>query len=302
VRTMYLAFSHTEQSGMKIGDHITCAHAMRLMMENDPCERYVISLNPRDALAFVFDQIILEFNMEVVFDDWPPGDTDFIYRNLDERRRHREVNGIPFHVYKELYLRIHGGLRQGSLCGHERGLGHRNIHEYYTYGQETCPHHCFGSTTFSRHSLGFKWRPTASKRSCFVAPHAFSQTNSFFTLEYWGMVIEKLLAERVAVTVNTHLDGRFGTHPLLTYSFKPGDLRGLFDQIGQQRLVVCGNTGIGWIAGAHGVPLIAGEPHVPWQFQDYRYRECGVQSLVGIFDTNDPGHAARMAVQYLDNP
>lgn len=299
---MYLAFSHTEKSGMKIGDHLTCSHAMRLMMENDPCDRYIISLNPKDPMAFVFDQIILEFNMTVVWDDWPSGDIDLIYKNLDERRRERTVNGEPFHVYKELYLRIHGGPRQGQLCGEERGLRRANIFQYYAFGQESSPAHCFGSTCFSRHSLGFQWRPTAPKRSAFVAPHAFSQTNEFFTLDYWHRVIEILLGEGVAVTVNTHLDGRFGRHANLTYSYRPGDLRGLFEQIGQQRLVVSGNTGIGWIAGAYGVPLCAGEPHVPWQFQDYRYRECGVQSLVGIFDSSDPAQSARMAIQYLDNP
>lgn len=299
---MLIAFSHTEKSGMKIGDHITCAAAARLFVENEPCDHYVISLNPHDPMAFVFDQLILEYNMQVVLDDWPPGDIDHIYRQLDQRRRDRSVNGIPFQLYKELYLRIHGAQRQNALCGEERGLHRKNIFSYMYYGQESSPAHCFGESCFGRQSLGFQWRPTAPKRSAFVAPHAFSQTNDFFTMDFWHDVIQKLLNEKVAVTVNTHLAGRFGSHDLLTYSFKPGDLRGLFEQVSHERLVISGNTGIGWIAGAHGVPLVAGEPNVPWQIQDYRYRECGVQSLVGIFDTSDPAQCARMAIQYLDNP
>lgn len=301
-RTMYIAANMTYEAGHKIGDSITNFHVARLMVENDPHDQIIMSLNPAHPLNFCGDQFVLEYNVQVIEEQWPVGDEDFVIRQHEERRRDRTVNGIPFHTYKELYRRVNGGPRQGRLCGEERGLRRRNIFEYLYFGQEQSTAHCFGSTCFSRHSLGFQWRPSGPKRSAFVAPHAFSQTNDFFTLDYWNRVIELLLAEGVAVTVNTHLDGRFGRHANLTYSYKPGDLRGLFEQIGQQRLVISGNTGIGWIAGAHGVPLCAGEPHVPWQFQDYRYRECGVQSLVGIFDTCDPAQAARMAIQYLDNP
>lgn len=301
-RTLYIAFNGTYEQGHKIGDCITLAHVARLMAENDPHERIILSLNPAHPLNFCFDQFALEYGVEVIEECWPVGNEDFIFQKLDERRRNREVNGIPFTTYKELYRRIVGAQRQNALCGEERGLHRRNIMEYMNFGQEQSPSHCFGSTCFCRKSLGFQWRPTQPKRSAFVAPHAFSQTNDFFTMDYWHDVIQKLLAERVAVTVNTSLEGRFGNHPLLTYSYRPNDLRGLFEQVSHERLVISGNTGIGWIAGAHGVPLCAGEPNVPWQIQDYRYRECGVQSLVGIFDTSDPAQAARMAIQYLDNP
>ena len=302
MRTMYLAFSHTEISGQKIGDHITCAHAMRLMMENDPHDHYILSLNPADNLGFVFDQIILEFNIEVVWDAWPPGDCEHIYRMLESRRRDRTVNGRVFDTYKELYLRIHGGMRQHALCGSERGIGHRNIFEYYFYGQETHPKHCFGGASFGSSSLGYKWKPDGPKRSVFVAPIAFSQSNDVFTMEFWKKVIDALVVEKVKVTINTPNEGQFGHNPLITYSYKPGDLRGLFEQVSRSRLTLHGNTGIGWISAASGVPMIAGEPDFFW-FMDYRYRESGVQSVVDIFGKGanpSPEEPVKMALDFLD--
>lgn len=280
--TMYIAFSHTAESGQKLGDSVVLAHVTRLMIQNEPHDRYILSLNPRHNLNFVFDQVALEHNVEIVNDAWEPGDISTIYRELDRRREERRINGRPFDSYKELYLRIHGGDRQGALCGGERGLGRKNIFEYMFFGQESAPKKCFGGENFGRESLGLYWRPKTPPRSIFLAPHAFSQGNHVFTMEFWKGVIDSLIQERVAITVCTPTDGQFGQHPLLSYTFHPNGLRSLFEEISRQQLVVCGNTGIGWIAAAHGVPIIAGEPKFFW-YSDYRYREAGVQSIVNIF-------------------
>lgn len=298
----YFAFSATPISGQKIGDHITVAHAMRLMIENEPHRQYILSLNPQDPMNFVFDQLVLEYNVEVIFDNWTPGDLPHMYRMFDQRRRDRMIEGRLFDTYKELYLRTAGGDRQGLLCGSEKGLGRRNIFEYLFFGQETAPKHCLGGACFCRKSLGYQWKPTAPKRSVFVAPIAISQTNSVFTMEWWKLVIDRLLKENIEVTVNTPNEGQFGHHPKLTYSYRPGDVRALFDQVGQQQLVLSGNTGIGWIAGAYGVPLIAGEPDFFW-FMDYRYRECGVQSVIDIFGKGQnpsPDEPVNMVLKYLE--
>lgn len=300
-RIMYIGFSGTIEAGHKIGDIIVLSHTLRIFIENDPCDHYILSLNPAHPLNFVFDQAILEYNIEVVWDAWPIGDNEHAYRMLESRRRDRMVNGKKFDVYKELYLRIHGGLRQHSLCGSERGLGHRNIFEYYFYGQESHPKHCIGSTAFGRHSLGLQWRPQGEKRSVFVAPIAFSQSNDVFTMDYWKKAIDMLLLEKVHVTVNTPNEGQFGAHPLLTYSYHPGNLRGLFEQVSHARLTLSGNTGIGWIAGAHGVPMIAGEPDFFW-FMDYRYREAGVQSVIDIFGKGTTDAAGRCHNSPPPNP
>lgn len=303
----YFAFSGTDVGGHKIGDHITAAHIVRLMIENEPHEQYILSLNPQDPLAFVFDQVILEYNIEVIWDNWTPGDLPHIYRVFDQRRRDRMIEGRIFNTYKEIYLRTAGGDRQGILCGGEKGLGRRNIFEYIFFGQEQAPALCLGGAHFCRKSLGYQWKPVAPKRSVFVAPIAISQSNDVFTMEWWRQVIERLLAENIELTVNTPNEAQFGNHPRLTYSYQPGNIRGLFDQIRHQQLVLCGNTGIGWIAGACGVPLIAGEPDFFW-FMDYRYRECGVQSVVDIFGSGSgPGKPAprvtepvEMVLRYLE--
>lgn len=297
-RVMFIAGNFTYEAGHKIGDMITMAHAARLMAENDPHDHYILALNPKHPLNFVFDQFIADFNVQVILDDWPTGAPAWHDPEFERRRRERTLNGQPFTTYKELYRRIDGGRRQGLLCGREKGLGRRNIFEYYFFGQPGSPSVCRKGADFGPDSLGFQWNPTAPEFSVFVAPHAHSQGNSVFTMDFWKQVIAVLLEADVAVTVNTPETGRFGTHERLTYSFKPNDLRGLFRQVGEQRLVLCGNTGIGWIAAAHGVPLIAGEPDFFW-FMDYRYRECGVRSLVEVFRKPDAKAVAEKAIRFL---
>lgn len=314
-RVGYIAFSHTELSGFKVGDHICAAHVVRLFIENDPHDHWILSLNPASGLNMVFDQVVLEYGVQIVNDVWPSGDIEHLNRCIDQRRRERMVHGRVFDTYREIYRRTDGGPKQRTLCGTERGLGHRNIFDYYFWGQEgAAPRHCIGGGSFGRYSLGCQWRPTAPPRSVFIAPLAFSQTNEVFTMSFWNQVIQSLLEAKVEVTVNTPNENQFGQHPLLRYSYKigTGAMRELFEQIGHQQLVLCGNTGIGWIAAAYGVPLIAGQPKFFW-FQDYRYDWCGVQSLVGIFgktsgvdaarlnyEAPDPAEPVRMVLEYLE--
>ncbi len=311
--TGYIAFSHTELTGFKVGDHIVAAHMVRLFIENHPHDHWILTLNPASKLNFVFDQVVLEYNVEVLYDVWPDGDIEHLNRCLDERRRTRMVQGRVFDTYKEIYCRTHGGPKQRSLCGRENGLGHRNIFDYYFFGQEgLSPQACMGGGTFGRYSLGYQWKPTTPKRSVFVAPIAFSQTNEVFTMDFWKQVIDALLDADVDVTVNTPNQGQFGSHQNLCYFYSPGSVRGMFEEVQKQRLVLCGNTGVGWVAGAYGVPLIAGQPKFFW-FQDYRYDWCGVQSLVNIFgqqsgadaagnnfEAPDPQEPVRMVLEYLE--
>lgn len=298
-KTMFIACNATYEAGHKIGDMITMAHAARLIAKNEPHERYILSLNPKHPLNFVFDQFIQDFRVDVVLDKWPVGRQAWENREFEERRRSRSVRGVHFDTYKELYRRVDGSMRQALLCGSERGLGRRNIFEYYFFGQEHSPAKCEGAVDFGSESFGWKRDAKESEKTVFVAPHAHSQGNDVFTMKFWREVIEGLLAAGLEVIVNTPNDGLFGMHKNLTYSFHHGNMRRLFQQISEQRLVVCGNTGIGWIAAAHGVPLIAGEPKHFW-FMDYRYREAGVRSVVEVFSEARPIELKNLVVGYFE--
>lgn len=278
----YIAFSHTPDSGFKIGDTIVAAHVVRLFCQNCPHDEWILTLNPQNELNFCFEQVCKDHNIRVLHDVWQPGDINHLNRCMAERRSSRMVHEFSFNTYKEIYRRTDGGAKQIGLCGAEKGLNRKNIFEYYFFGQEQAPDECKGGDRFTSASLGWQWTPEAPSRSVFVAPHAYSQGNGVFTMDYWREVINRLLIAGIAVTVNTPNQGLFGVHPSLTYSYHEGPIRGLFDQIARQQLVLCGNTGIGWIAAAHGVPLIAGQPKFFW-FLDYRYDWCGAQSVVDIF-------------------
>jgi hypothetical protein len=275
------------------------AHAARLIVECDPHEHYILSLNPRHPLNFVFDKFIRDYGVRVIYDDWPVGRHGHMFEEFERRRKTRVVDGVAFDTYKELYRRVDGANRQGVLCGKERGLGRRNIFEYYVFGQETVPEVCENGASFGADSLGFVRGELVPEDCVFVAPHAVSQTNEVFTLDFWALVISRLVALGLRVTVNTPDTGRFGTHPRIAYTYHHGDLPGMFAEVSRQRLVLCGNTGIGWVAAAHGVPMIAGEPSFFW-FMDYRYRECGVRSVVDIFSLADVGHLEELVIRHLN--
>jgi hypothetical protein len=68
--------------------------------------------------------------------------------------------------------------------------------------------------------------------------------------------------------------------PLLSYEFAP--LERIAETIAGHRLVVCGNTGIGWITGAVGTPLIACEKADAMVFGEYSFQKCGVESLRAV--------------------
>jgi len=236
----------------------------------------------------------------VVLDDWPAENPVWANPEFEHRRYERLIKGRKFDTYKELYRRVDGGLRQSLICGSERGLG-KSIFEYYFLGQESSMEKGLGSGNFGPESFGWKWTPTEPVDSVFVAPHAHCQGNGIFTLAFWRSVICKLLDAGLNVTVNTPERSGFGSHERLTYSFKHDDLPALFRQISNQRLVLCGNTGVGWIAGAHGVPLIGCEPKF-FLFLEYRYRQAGVRSLVDVFTLPNSRNVASRVLRYLRPP
>jgi ADP-heptose:LPS heptosyltransferase len=300
-RVMFIACNGTYESGHKIGDMITMAHAARVIAANEPHDTYVLSLNRDEPLNFIFDQFVKDFSVQVIFDDWPKDAPAWTMPDFEKRRLNRCVKGLNFTTYKELYRRIDGQARQALLCREERGVGRRNIFEYYFFGQEESPVACLNSEGFGPESFGLSWQPDASPTTVFVAPHEVCQRNAFFTLEFWSSVVDALLQAGLEVIVNTPQQGLFGERENLQYSYHPNDLKKLFDTVSKQRLVVCGNTGVGWIAAACGVPMIAGECPTA-DLMDYGYRRCGVRSLVGVFEAPDVDYVCALILAQCGRP
>lgn len=279
MNTLYIACNHTIERGYFMGDAVVCRKMADVFRNNVNPDRTIISLMDGGPLQWVWNWFKCD---HVVRDSWEDrGSRPVQYKVFDERREAGEVNGIPFTTYRELYPRLDGGDRQGILCGEEAGLGRKNVFEYFYYGQNGTEDNPVG---LDRFDPLFDIRAEKYPGRVLIAPIEKCQGNRVFTHQMWQEVIKKLLASGVEVTVNAGQDFMCGFgHPLLRVEYPP--LEDVHKEIAKYNLVVCGNTGIGWVAGAVGVPLLACENDM--SFSEYGFAKCGVSSLVDVIDEPD---------------
>lgn len=293
--TLLIANNCTRESGSFMGDQLCALKAAYLFVENEPSvDKVIMSMSPANEMNFLWQKFIDKYNIEIIWDNWNPGDWETRFSAWNEWRKERKIEGRPFDHYRELYLRIHGARRQTLLCGLERGLGRRNIYEYWFYGQEHLPEFCVGSDWYDDSLIYHPQR--TSERDVYIAPHCKTQGNVTFTFDYWAQVVHKLIDAGVSVTVGydgvfcSHLDH----HPLFKRYW--GNHKQWLEEVCRHKIVACGNTGTGWVAAACGVPLFTMEPPNS-QMPDHRYRECGLRNIVEVMDTPDADYCAKRLVE-----
>jgi len=293
--TLLIANNCTRESGSFCGDQLCALKAAYLFVENTPnVGKVIMSMSPKNEMDFFWQKFIDKYEIEVINDDFNPGDWNARWGAWDKWRKERKIEGRSFDTYRELYLRIHGAQRQTLLCGFERGLGRKNIYEYWYFGQENMPETCPGShwydDTLMYHS------PLTPERDVYISPHCTTQGNITFTFDYWSRVVHKLIDAGVTVTVG--YDGYFceelAGHPL--YKKHWGDHKQWMEQVCRHKIVSCGNTGTGWLAAACGTPLFTMEPPNS-QMPDHRYRECGLRNIVEVMDTPDADYCAKRLIE-----
>lgn len=292
--TMLITFNGTRENGNFAGDQLCSLKAAYLFVQNQPdVTRVIMSMSPGNEMNFLWSNFITDPcgdgsipPVELIYDEWNAGDWTSRHNAWNKWRSDRSIEGIPIDYYRELYLRIHGAQRQSLLCGHERGLGRRNIYEYWYYGQENLPedNSCVGSDIYDVEIE----HPTLTKeRDVYISPHCKTQGNFTFTFDYWRDVITRLLDAGLSVTVgyDNSAGSLYDDHLLANPLYKRhwGDHKRWMQQICNHKLVACGNTGTGWLAAACGVPMITVEPHNS-VMADHRYRECGLQNIVEVID------------------
>jgi len=296
VKTMYIAASHqTESSPFAhcLGDVITSIKVAYLWLQTEKPDKVILSLCDAEQWNVLWSRFIRESNAVVVYDR-KVGHKSEMYFIFDERRRTRTIAGMTFDIYKELYCRMEGGDRQTALCGHEAGLGRKNIFEYFYYGQESHVENPEGTAEFGADVLDFA--NVQREPKVLIAPQAKCQGNHVFTFEFWQRVTNKVLDAGIEVTLNDSVD-RIGVPRLKPHMSSPADIA---NYVARHSLVACGNTGIGWVAGATGTPLFGMEPP-EFSLMDFRYKECGVKSLAGLFDTPNPNVVAGAIVDFMKN-
>lgn len=292
--TMLIANNETRESGSFMGDQLCSLKAAYLFAEHAPVgtDHFIMSVSRANEMHFLWTKFIEKFNVELVYDDWNPGDWGSRFAAWDKWRTERVIEEKPFDHYRELYLRIHGNLRQTLLCGHERGLGRRNIYQYWWCGQEHCPEELPPQVDWFDDSL-IHHPPHAPTRDVYISPHAKTQGNYVFTFDFWSEVIHRLVDSGITVTCgydNAHFCNDLDNHPLFTRYW--GDHKQWMHELCRHKLVACGNTGTGWLAAACGVPMITMEPPNS-QMPDHRYRECGLRNIVDVVETPNPEYVVR---------
>lgn len=299
--TMLLANNATRESGSFCGDQLCYLKVAYLLVQNQPdVDKVIMSMSPGNEMNFLWEKFLENPKgdgtvppVKIIYDTWNAGNWDARWSAWDMWRKDRNIEGVQFDHYRELYLRIHGAQRQTTLCGTERGLGRRNIFEYVFFGQEHCPESCTGSEIYD---VEITHPPLTATRDVYIAPHCKTQGNVTFTFDYWAQVVHKLIDAGITVTVG--YDGYFceelNRHPL--YKKYWGSHKQWVDEICQHRIVACGNTGTGWVAAACGVPLLTMEPPNS-QMPDHRYRECGLQNLVEVMDIPDSDYCAKRLIE-----
>lgn len=286
--TMLIAGNLTRESGSFMGDQLCALKTAYLFIQNQPdVDRVIMTLSPNNEMHFLWSKFLETHNVEVIWDDWNPGDWTARWSHWDVWRANRKVQlssgeTVEFDHYRELYLRIHGGIRQSKLCGHERGLNRKNIFEYWLSGQENKPDTMQGADWFDD-TLCYH-PPLTGERDVYIAPHCKTQGNLVFTFDYWSKVVKNLLTAGITVTVGYDgyfYDDEFGSNHL--YKKHWGTHEQWFDEVCRHKIVACGNTGTGWVAAVCGVPMITMEPHGS-VMSDHRYRECGLKNLYEVVD------------------
>ena len=295
--TMLIAQNETRESGSFMGDQLCSLRAAYLFVENQPdVDRVLMSVSPGNEMHFLWTKFIEKYNIGLVYDDFNPGDWEQRFQFWDRCRTNRQIDGVPFDHYRELYLRIHGAMRQTLLCGSERGLGRRNIYQYWWCGQEHSPDELPPSVDWFDDTL-IHHPPLTPTRDVYISPHAKTQGNVTFTFDFWAEVIHRLVNEKVTVTVG--YDGTYFCQDLEGHPFYRrhwGDHRQWMEQVCQHKLVACGNTGTGWLAAACGVPMITVEPPNS-EMPDHRYRQCGLRNIVEVVDTPNPEYVVRRIIE-----
>lgn len=297
--THLISFNGTTDIGQFLGDQLCSIKAAYLLAQNYPCDKLMLAMSPSNQLHFFWQKFIDDFDVEVVYDTFHPGNMDQRFQAWDLWRHSGDIEGRKFDRYFELYRRIDGAKRQAALCGGEKGLCRKNIFEYFYYGQAGEIAEPIKNGEFYDSSMIY--HPTyPADRGVFVAPYAKCQGNHVFTLDgYWPRVVKKLIDHGVSVTVNFngHFCQELEGHPLYRKIYP--DFKGMLDEVCRHKIVACGNTGVGWVAAAAGVPLMGMQP-ANSNMPDYRYETCGVKSLVEIIDQPDSDYCARRLAEEVN--
>jgi hypothetical protein len=293
MRTMLISYSGSG-TGFALGDVITMIAAAKLWISHDPHEHYLLTLIENEPRNVLWNKLIREHKIEVVFDKLLSKPKK--HATFDARLSSRQINGIGFETYRELYTRTDGPERQQFLAGKKVCPNQINIIEYYLLGQNDGMNSCVDTTEFPRGLIDVP--AIARDKFILIAPHETCHQNKQFTLVFWRNVIQILLSYGIDVIVNdnTEFMADYLEHPQFTKTFY--DIEQLIEQVASVAMVACGNTGIGWLAAATETPFVAMQKNLI--LPEYCFQHSGCSSLLELVTIPRPEIAAKIILKHLE--
>jgi len=264
--------------GIFLGDAITMALALyELYLAYTPC-KITILLHPNGEFNQLFQYLaycVIKARIKYV----DTSDYQDRVKLENEIADTLMYDGEKYDLYYELYPRLEGGPRQHFLCGHEKGLGRTGTIEYYYYGQRaTKDLHYKIQSVFQ---LSSAITEPKKEYDIFYAPFEKCQGNSLFKLEFHDMLIMELINKGYQITINAQ-EGKyscFSKSCRISHESVPK----LFSEIKRHKLVLSGNTGIGWAALYSGTPLLAFETRYQ-NLCDYNFHKHPNSSLYAYLE------------------
>lgn len=236
--------------GVFLGDAITMLQVFYEVCRAYPRDTKVLLLHEKGEFNFLFEKVASNFGVICKYVKTAGYDDRKAFQDLLANTLTYE--GEKYDLYVELYPRLDGGPRQGFLCGYEKGLGKQGVIEYYYYGQRGTK-----DLKYKLRSLNciFGSRNTFPEYDIFYAPYEKCQGNAVFTLAFHDILLHTLVDKGYKITLNVQPNQYQHLAKYVNIKYPPE--RELFDEIRKHKLVIAGNTGIGWAALLAGVPLFA---------------------------------------------
>ena len=251
---LYIAYSGSAEHGYKLGDTVvavlTAHHMVTEYLTQHPDASVFISVVSSDVYIRLWENWKeFHWHSEKVYfiHDSSAKSPEENYRRFDKRRRLKNICGIQFDDYKEIFRRVdvHRGVHLAGT-GREEGLGRKNIVEYILYSQPEPT--VVGYTGFP---FLFQNKVGEYYQKFIISPRAYSQGNSVFTFDWYKKLTLRLATElqdlNIPVIVN---DSRADFHSLVTHpniNIAFPDISSLLRVFGQCYGALGPNTGTGWL-------------------------------------------------------
>jgi hypothetical protein len=264
--TMYFATNNSPWLAVNLGDNLFGIKIAWLAVQNHPKHHYVMTMFRDQPYDSLWTRFIRENNVEVYIENAPKN-------HVEMRRIFQNRKALRYFYHNDRKIKFDKYVEPKQELG---GWNGKNMVEHYYLRQDECNPKPVGTDVFDETMIDWTQEEKYKTKGVFISPHERTERNINFTLKFWERVIRTLCSFQIPVLIHSNdLNFMRGfSSPYFSRTYY--GIKELTNQIASQHLVLCGNTGTGWLSAATGTNFIAmeGKNH-SWSFSS-----CGCKSLV----------------------